>query len=74
MTTRTWTAKKNDKDKTVYFYLNDSSYDGKCYQSSYDGNSNKWLPFGFIDDTRLTQNDYALETLDDSYFLNCYWN
>lgn len=69
-----WTVKKTTSGGTTYYsFVLAQKYTGLCYQSTYDGNSNKWLPFGFYDEVGSTQENYELTNLDDSYFLNCYW-
>ncbi len=70
----TWTIKVN-KEHTSATVVSSKAYSGKAYQSSYNGKSNVWLPWYVVDDDAKNGNSYVLqpESLDDSYFLNCFW-
>lgn len=75
----TWTKASNTTYGAVRLEsTNNSGY--FQYQSDYNGGSNKWIPFGVLDDARktptLTYEDgapYSVKPNND-YFLNCYWN
>ena len=55
------------------------------YQADYNGGSNKWIPFGVLDDvgnTIIRSNvqahtngvDEYVVTPNNDYFTNCYWD
>lgn len=61
------------------------SYDGPCFQSDYADGSNKWIPFGMLDNSLKTATFQWSDTLDSAstayavkpnneYFVNCYWD
>ena len=68
---------------TCYFTCD---YEGPCFQSDYGDGSNKWIPFGMVDNSYKTatfqftsyQSDdsvgYAILKPNNDYFVNCYWN
>ena len=65
----------NNGNRTITFALAEA-YSGKAYQTTYNTKSNVWLPYLLKDDDGNYGENYKLEAnkLDDSYFLNCYWN
>ena len=77
-----WTCHNISNSSDRYFTLN---YQGPCFQSDYADGSNKWIPFGMLDNAlksatfRWTTYDddasiaYAVKPGND-YFLNCYWD
>ena len=78
----TWTVHNIANSSDCYFTCN---YTGPCFQSDYGDGSNKWIPFGMLDNSlksatfRWTNaNDtasvaYAVTPSND-YFLNCFWD
>ena len=60
-------------------------YTGNCFQSDYGDGSNKWIPFGMVDNAMKTAtfkfNSFSddssiayLVTPNNDYFVNCYWD
>ena len=75
-----FTCHKTDSDE-YYFTFSGTA---PCFQSDYLDGSNKWIPFGMLDNAyktatfnHTTNTDAAAHGYDvtpnDDYFLNCYW-
>ena len=75
-----WTLHTTDTNS--YFTCD---YKGPVFQSDYGEGSNKWIPFGMLDNSLKTvtfkytsaqyqdSKDYSVNPTND-HFLNCYWN
>ena len=78
----TWTTHLINNTSDCYYTCN---YQGPCFQSDYAEGSNKWIPFGMMDNALksatfrwTTYGDdasvaYAVKPNND-YFVNCYWD
>ena len=78
----TWTTHLINNTSDCYYTCN---YQGPCFQSDYADGSNKWIPFGMMDNALksatfrwTTYGDdasvaYAVKPNND-YFVNCYWD
>ena len=79
-----FTLHKVANSATGEFYFTYSGT-GPCFQSDYADGSNKWIPFGMLDNA-LNTCTFKHTTITDSqahaydvkpnndYFVNCYWN
>ena len=77
-----WTVHNINNSSDSYYTCN---YTGPCFQSDYSDGSNKWIPFGMLDNSnksatfRFTATNVDQRSLAYSqdpsteYFLNCYW-
>ena len=78
-----WTCHNISNSSDRYFTLN---YQGPCFQSDYADGTNKWIPFGMLDNalksatfrwTEYQEGDpsvaYAVKP-NNEYFVNCYWD
>jgi glucan-binding YG repeat protein len=77
-----WTAHNIQNSSNSYYTCN---YVGPCFQSDYSDGSNKWIPFGMLDNAYksatfrwTTSSDEASKAYEktptNDYFLNCYWD
>ena len=81
---------KKHAEPLVLFLSNGEYYftvtvTGPCFQSDYADGSNKWIPFGMLDNALNTATFHHTTITDDEahaydvkpnndYFLNCYWD